>query len=103
MVCLSSSASAGLLLLGLALLSSARASTATIHPSLLQHRRPYFCGGLDCPDFDVLETSGDVQLRRYASARYVVTTVKADSLVVAQLEGTHVRRFVVVVVCLVGG
>ncbi|KAI8462877.1 MAG: regulatory factor, effector binding domain-containing protein [Monoraphidium minutum] len=50
--------------------------------------KPYFCGGLDCPDFDVLETSGDVQLRRYHAARYVVTTVEAESLLAAQLEGT---------------
>lgn len=44
--------------------------------------------GLDCPDFDVLETSGDVQLRRYRSARYITAKVKAESLLAAQLEGT---------------
>jgi hypothetical protein len=47
--------------------------------------------GLDCPDFDVLETSGDVQLRRYKRARYVATHVEAASLLAAQIEGTKVR------------
>ncbi|KIY98048.1 hypothetical protein MNEG_9911, partial [Monoraphidium neglectum] len=44
--------------------------------------------GLDCPDFDVLETSGDVELRRYHKARYVVTHSEAESLLAAQIEGT---------------
>jgi hypothetical protein len=46
--------------------------------------------GLDCPDFDVLETSGDVELRRYHKARYVVTHSEAESLLAAQIEGTKV-------------
>jgi hypothetical protein len=51
---------------------------------------PTPCRGLDCPEFDVLETSGDVQLRRYHRARYVVTHVDAESLLAAQIEGTKV-------------
>lgn len=45
----------------------------------------------DCPQFDVLETSGDVQLRRYAAERYVVTHIDSgESLLAAQIEGTKV-------------
>ncbi|GBF88965.1 hypothetical protein Rsub_01464 [Raphidocelis subcapitata] len=60
--------------------AAAAASTAA-------NDRPLFCMGLDCPRFDVLETSGDEQLRRYEGARYVTTRVEAESLLAAQLEG----------------
>jgi hypothetical protein len=70
--------------------ASTTASVATVPVD--DARRPYFCGGLDCPTFDVLETSGDVQLRRYASQRYITTSVDgAESLLAAQVVGTKVR------------
>eukprot|EP00878_Enallax_costatus_P000374 GHUV01000459.1.p1 GENE.GHUV01000459.1~~GHUV01000459.1.p1 ORF type:complete len:298 (+),score=47.01 GHUV01000459.1:273-1166(+) len=50
--------------------------------------RPWFCRGLDCPDFEVLETKGDLQLRRYRKNDFLVTRVEAGSLLEAQIIAT---------------
>ena len=56
-------------------------------PSNIQRQRQQH-SGFDCPRYDVLETAGDVQLRRYAAERYAVTTVRgARSLLEAQVVG----------------
>lgn len=56
-------------------------------PSISKQNKPK--SGLECPHYDVLETSGDVELRRYASQRYASTCVKgAATLLEAQVVGT---------------
>eukprot|EP00877_Chromochloris_zofingiensis_P007029 jgi/Chrzof1/257/Cz01g08300.t1 len=45
---------------------------------------------LDCPRFEVLETSGDLQLRRYHTANWVLTNVTGESLLGAQVEAAKV-------------
>eukprot|EP00879_Flechtneria_rotunda_P000220 GHRR01000294.1.p1 GENE.GHRR01000294.1~~GHRR01000294.1.p1 ORF type:complete len:299 (+),score=91.65 GHRR01000294.1:187-1083(+) len=50
--------------------------------------KPWFCRGLDCPLFDVVETKGHLQLRRYKSQCFIVTRVNAQSLLQAQVIGT---------------
>ncbi|KAG2449498.1 hypothetical protein HYH02_005642 [Chlamydomonas schloesseri] len=36
---------------------------------------PAFCRGKDCPEFEVLQTRGDVELRRYKKAHWISTNV----------------------------
>uniref|UniRef100_A0A383VEY5 Uncharacterized protein n=1 Tax=Tetradesmus obliquus TaxID=3088 RepID=A0A383VEY5_TETOB len=50
--------------------------------------RPWFCRGLDCPSFEVVETRGSLQLRRYKAACFIVTRVAADNLLQAQIIAT---------------
>ncbi|WIA28045.1 hypothetical protein OEZ86_010630 [Tetradesmus obliquus] len=70
------------------------AASAAAEASAAQHaledagNRPWFCRGLDCPSFEVVETRGSLQLRRYKAACFIVTRVAADNLLQAQIIAT---------------
>ncbi|KAF6259109.1 regulatory factor, effector binding domain-containing protein [Scenedesmus sp. NREL 46B-D3] len=70
-----------------AAVGSAAATAAAEASAALEDagNRPWFCRGLDCPSFEVVETRGSLQLRRYKSAGFLVTRVEADSLLQAQV------------------
>jgi hypothetical protein len=59
---------------------------------ILLHARlfPLPCRGLDCPSFEVVETRGSLQLRRYKAACFIVTRVQADNLLQAQVIASKV-------------
>jgi hypothetical protein len=61
-------------------------------PRSFVHHHHHPCRGLDCPSFDVVETRGSLQLRRYSSGCFIVTRVEADNLLQAQVIATKVSR-----------
>lgn len=64
-------------------------STATnIEANTIINEKPDFCGGSECPPFNVEETCDDYEVRKYEKGHWAVTHIKSKSFGKAYIEGT---------------
>ncbi|KAL4513272.1 hypothetical protein Ndes2526B_g02030 [Nannochloris sp. 'desiccata'] len=61
--------------------------TMPVYGTLVPDKRPWFCHGLDCPKYKVVETTDAYEVREYKEAVWATTTVETYNYAMASSIG----------------